>query len=243
MTESNAMICTIERVASRGSTQETLLTLAVPQEHASKVAGFLTRIGDHVGVAFAEVTNTPRGPAASAPPAESQAGGRTIGLAEHLHRAGYFRNIKLWEALDVADVYTQAEHKEWVESQHCYFRHADYGVCAGPAMVSRDAMVVCAHHVTGAALPAAGKGSNPRKPPHWFTLPMCDGHHTWVHNKDCTREDKERLVVAAVDMMAGQAKAAVKLYLGLDSLANATLEQLNRMEREFSLPVTSWAPR
>jgi len=221
-----------------------LLTLAVPAEHGATIAHFLTRVGECVGVAFAEV-DTKAGRAGSAatevPPAtESQvAGVRAIGLAEHLHRIGYFRNIHLWEALEAHGIYTQVEHKAFVERGPCYYdygleREIRVGACSGD---------VCAHHVTGAELPAAGKGKNPRKPPHWFTLPMCFGHHGYVHGKDCTRAEKEAMRVAAVAFMAERAKVMVKAYLGIESLAVLTLERLHEFEDELGLPLLVYEGR
>ncbi len=231
----DAITCSIERLTTRGSTQEVLLTLAIPQEHAAKVAGFLTRIGEQIGVAFATINNsTPSGQAPATSETERKelppSGGNR--LARYLHTSGYFRNPKLWVALDEAKIYTQATHKKWVEQEKCYFAH-DKGAlthlpCAGD---------VCAHHVTSAALPAAGKGENPRKPPHWYTLPACFNHHTYVHNKDCSRAEKEAHVVAAVAMMAGQAKSAMKAAIGIPSLSNLTLDQLHNFEGSIGLPL------
>ena len=51
----DAIIVTVDSVRSRASTQETLLTLAVPQEHAPMIAKFLGMIHQNVAVAFAEV--------------------------------------------------------------------------------------------------------------------------------------------------------------------------------------------
>ena len=53
--QDNAIIVSIDSIRSRASTQETLITLAVPVEHAGKIAKFLSMIGQQVGVAFAEI--------------------------------------------------------------------------------------------------------------------------------------------------------------------------------------------
>lgn len=50
---------TVEGVRTRASTSEALLTLAVPLEQAVLISAFLSRIGDQVGVAFADVDGTP----------------------------------------------------------------------------------------------------------------------------------------------------------------------------------------
>ena len=227
----NAITCSIERLTTRGSTQEVLLTLAIPQEHAAKVAGFLTRIGEQIGVAFATINNsTPPGQAPATSETESKESPPSGGnqLARYLHTSGYFRNPKLWAALDEAKIYTQATHKKWVEQEPCWFLRNGDGKCQGE---------VCAHHVTSAALPAAGKGENPRKPPHWYTLPACFNHHTYVHNKDCSRAEKEAHVVGAVAMMAGQAKNAMKAVISIQSLSVLTLDQLHTFEQSVGLPL------
>jgi len=55
----SAIIAIVESVRTRASTAEALLTLAVPLEQAGLIAVFLSRIGDQVGVAFADIDGTP----------------------------------------------------------------------------------------------------------------------------------------------------------------------------------------
>lgn len=50
---------TVEGIRTRASTNEALLTLAVPLEQAALISAFLSRVGDQVGVAFADVDGTP----------------------------------------------------------------------------------------------------------------------------------------------------------------------------------------
>src|SRR5436853_1270295 len=54
-----ALMMTVEGVRTRASTSEALLTLAVPLEQAAVLSAFLSRIGDQVGVAFADIDGTP----------------------------------------------------------------------------------------------------------------------------------------------------------------------------------------
>lgn len=51
----DAIVVQIDAVRTRKQPPATLITLEVPQESAGAIAGFLTRIGDYVGVAFAEL--------------------------------------------------------------------------------------------------------------------------------------------------------------------------------------------
>jgi hypothetical protein len=49
----------VEGVRTRASTNEALLTLAVPLEQAALISAFLSRIGQQVGVAFADTKGEP----------------------------------------------------------------------------------------------------------------------------------------------------------------------------------------
>lgn len=69
MSQPLAILMTVERVATRASTSEALLTLAVPLEQAATISKFLSMIGQQVGVAFADVSGKP---VASAPLAQPE---------------------------------------------------------------------------------------------------------------------------------------------------------------------------
>lgn len=154
-------------------------------------------------------------------------------LARDLMVRGYFRNPQLWAALERAGIYTAEQHKQWVQSQPC----------VGPRLADKLPGCmgeVCAHHVAKAELPAAGpESSNPRKPPHWYTIPLCVKHHqVWAHGSSAvsaTREDRERMLVKAVELTAGQVKEAVKRAIGIESLAQITRQQLAEFERRIGL--------
>lgn len=156
-------------------------------------------------------------------------------LAGELHRIRYWHNPKLWSAMEARALYTQAEHKCWIETQPCWglqgkAAHGPVGVtCQGD---------VCAHHCNSAALPAAGKAtSNPRKPPHWYTLPLCHAHHAWVHSSTgASRVDKQCLLECAVELTATRIKSVMKLYMGIESMSQITLETLHSFETDLRLP-------
>lgn len=226
---SDAIICTIDSVRTRKQPPETLITIAVPQEYAGKVAGFLTRIGDTIGVAFAELGKaSPEQQLQQSVTVEVPdkfAEGRE--LANKMHRDGYFRNPKLWDALDDSGIYTQSHHKKWIEQQQCvYHRSKDHKLCSGE---------VCAHHTPSAALPAAGKGSNPRKVPHWYTLPLCHEHHNNFAHGTAVREEKQGMVVAAVALVAERVKLAMKAHIGIEHLYEIAGERLADFEKEIGL--------
>lgn len=153
-------------------------------------------------------------------------------LAQRMHVTGYFRNPNLWRALHISGIYTLQQHKAFVESMTCLVRGALNMPCHGD---------VCLHHCTSAAIAAAGdlQPENPRKIPHWYGVPLCMNHHRhWLHQGGATREDKEELLVKAVALMAGQAKAAIKSYIGIESLSEITEEMLRAFEEEIGLEET-----
>lgn len=159
--------------------------------------------------------------AASAVALQSRTPGHPNELARLLHSHGYFRNPKVWQAVEDAGVYTQDDHKHWIESQPCAFAPggARWGPCEGE---------IVAHHCKGAAVPASGRGEHPQKPPHWFCVPLCAiGHHqNWAHaSHGANRADKQALVEKAIELTAERMKWAMKQTLGLESLADLTAEK------------------
>jgi len=152
-------------------------------------------------------------------------------LAQKMHRDGWFRSPHLWKKMEEHGIYSQADHKKWIEAQPCQFsaiRELHQGPCMGD---------ICAHHTPSAALPAAGKGSDkPRKPPHWYTVPACVAHHQWCHSSTgATREDKQKLVELGIALTAGQMKVMVKAHLGIQSLREITQEMLDKFEADIGL--------
>ncbi len=93
---SKAIICSIESVRTRATTQEALLTLAVPIEQGALIAGFMAKIGKQVGVAFADVTQKP------------DYGHEAAGL----RKSGFFRIPQVWKAIGTDDTF-----RAWVQRQ------------------------------------------------------------------------------------------------------------------------------
>jgi hypothetical protein len=151
----DAIIVTVDSVRSRASTQETLLTLAVPQEHAPMIAKFLGMIHQHVAVAFAEVEE-------GAPKKTDEKETKPFGkFAAELYRIGWFFNQKVLEAIG-----TDEEYLVWLRSQPCAASHL--GDCEGD---------VVAAHVRRIAN-GAGTGIKPT----FSAIPLCSKHHALQHS-------------------------------------------------------------
>ena len=99
----DAVIMTVEGVRTRASTNEALVTLSVPLEHASLVSGFMSLIGSQVAAAFTKVEAIE-----AAPPPKSQYGD----AAKALKLSGFCRIPDVWKVLGSDDNYL-----EWVRRQ------------------------------------------------------------------------------------------------------------------------------
>jgi hypothetical protein len=152
-------------------------------------------------------------------------------LAQAMHKDGYFRNPKLWIALEEADIYTCDQHKLFIESQPCCgIKFAQHIECQGD---------VVWHHVKTAANSGVGI-----KPLDWFTVPLCNAHHmTWAHGShkgSATHEDRHDVLLPfSVSLSADQAKEMFKKTLGIASLSEVTLDLLNAFEEEVFGEVTN----
>jgi hypothetical protein len=114
---SDAVIVTVDAVRSRASTQEALLTLAVPQEYAALIATFLPRIGEQVAVAFSIVNQKPLG----------QYGAQ----AALLRKSGFFRIPVIWPK--VGD---DRQFLDWLAQQRCAVRHEQAGPHGGDVVAA-----------------------------------------------------------------------------------------------------------
>lgn len=148
-------------------------------------------------------------------------------LAQKMMIDGYFRNPKLWAAMDSAKIYTQAEHKKYIERMECE-RPTPAGNIKGGQDVNCEGDVVL-HHVRTAA--NAGTGI---KPAHWYGVALCNCHHNIAH-KHLDRAGAQDLLSIAVKTTADQMKEALKHHLGLASLADITIQQLNAFELAIGL--------
>lgn len=163
-------------------------------------------------------------------------------LARKLHVDGYFRNPKLWDAMEAAGVYTQVQHKAWIEGQECLLSLGESTKRKGRAWFVPPTFPcigdTVGHHCNSAAIPAAGKGENPRKPPHWYLVPLCyvAHHQNWVHaSLGAAREDKRMLLEMAVDLTAERMKFHMKRLMNIESLRDVTPALLEEFEQRVGL--------
>lgn len=145
-------------------------------------------------------------------------------LAQAMHKDGYFRNQKLWTAMEAAGIYSQQEHKKYIESLPCCgLKFAIHIRCQGD---------VVAHHVKTSANSGVGI-----KPLDWFTVPVCHAHHmTWAHGShkgSATHSDRhEVLLPHSVALTSDQVKERFKRFLYISSLSDLTKEMLDAFEEE-----------
>ncbi|PTQ86887.1 hypothetical protein [Nitrosomonas ureae] len=146
-------------------------------------------------------------------------------LAQAMHTDGYFRNSKLWTGMEIAEAYSQLDHKSYVEKLPCCgTKFAKHIACNGD---------VVGHHVKTSA------NSGIRiKPPHWYLVPLCHNHHmTWAHGShagSATHEDRHDLLLPhAVALTANQMKVKAKKIMGISSLSEITIELLDAFEEEI----------
>jgi hypothetical protein len=141
-------------------------------------------------------------------------------LAQKMMIDGYFRNPKLWAAMDSAKIYTQATHKQYIERMEC--ERPTPASCNSNDINCEGDIVL--HHVRTAA--NAGTGI---KPAHWYGVPLCNCHHNIAH-KHLDRAGNQDLLSIAVKTTAERMKEALKHHLGLASLADITIQQLTAFE-------------
>jgi hypothetical protein len=150
----------------------------------------------------------------------------TNALAHTIHRDGYLRSLRLWDAIEEAALYTKDAHTLYIRSLPCLFAPGRRTREITTAWNLKCQGEVCGHHTPSASLPAAGEGKNPRKVPAWFQVPLCKSHHdNWAHGSHSTsarKEEKQHLVAIAVRLMAEQAERVLKEFLGIESLNDLT---------------------
>lgn len=140
---------------------------------------------------------------------------RTDTLASRLHKNGYFNNPHLWDAMEASGIYTQDQHKAWIEKQGCML--AGHGApCNGD---------IVGHHIRNAA-----NAGTSIKPKHWYLIPVCDAHHRHDMHKTRTREQRESDLLRAVAYTAARMKQKMKEALNRESLSGITQEELDDFE-------------
>jgi hypothetical protein len=147
--------------------------------------------------------------------------GKSDSLARRMVVNGYFRNPKLWDAMELHGGYTQKEHLGVVQSMEPVDLYP---------RVPRQGDTV-AHHVRTAENSGTGI-----KPKDWYTIPICDSHHQYLH-KNATREERAEHLELAVDITAKQMRRAFKKRFKIDSMSGYTETEL--LEAEAALVFTS----
>lgn len=155
-------------------------------------------------------------------------------LAQSMHRDGYFRNPKLWDAMEEKGLYEQDEHGEYIKSLPCCgIKFARHIACGGD---------VVGHHVKTSA--NSGVGIKPRD---WYEVPLCNTHHmTWAHGShkgSASHEDRHDVLLPyAVELTSDRVKEAMKFDCAIESLSEITKEMLDRFEiRVFGRVINNYA--
>ena len=120
-TRSDAVIMCIDGIRTRATTNEAVLSPAVPLEHADLISNLMGKIGRQVRVAMALV--------------EDQTKGHFGQYARVLKLSGFCNHPKLYEIFG-----GDKQYLEWLKTQKCHFHRKDQGACEGdivPAHVRR----------------------------------------------------------------------------------------------------------
>lgn len=220
-----AVILTVDSVRTRASTNEALVTFAVPLEEAALVSSFMTRIGQQVGAAFAEVDQK------LPPKAPETPKKRPYGMqAQALMLSGFFRAPEVWEALG-----TDEEFRAWVQRQPSawsaeFSEYLDNG----------EGRCVAAH----VSRIEYGRGHSHK--PEYACIPLTDAEHKLQHaqgesafsryREDGTvesgREWFERMRIKYVQEWAWD---TLKAKLGYSSMGDVPPEKIRAWAREFNV--------
>lgn len=168
MEKENAFIGVIDAVRTRASTNEAIVAIAVPLEHASLVAGLMSKVGHQVGVAFADVDSYGE-PMLPEKPLEVPNSAKNFGAeAKALRLSSFFRTPAVWKAIG-----SDSNFLEWLRLQKCAkCGHQDYtGTDTG--------LMRCeAAHVR-----RVKDGSGTSIKPEYSAIPLCHRHHKLQHDK------------------------------------------------------------
>lgn len=144
-------------------------------------------------------------------------------LARKLMIDGYFRNPKLWRLVDEAGIYTQKQHKAFIEQCNCLGSVDTFSKSIG---CNGDIVL---HHCRDASNSGTGI-----KPSDFYGVPLCHSHHSYVHS-GIERYASEGIMAKAVDYTASRIKEAIKAHIGLASLSEITIQELTAFELELGL--------
>ena len=139
-------------------------------------------------------------------------------LAQKMMQTGYFRNPKLWDAIEAEGIWTQRMHHDWIKEQKCAAALTFPHICEGD---------IVPHHCSHAGGQVQGpEGRNPRKIKDWYEVPLCSKvHQTWIHGTGpavADRAQREMLLQKAVSITEHRMKDMFKTLMGLQSLNEVT---------------------
>jgi len=237
-----AIIVTIDAVRTRAGTQEAILSLAVPLEQGELIAAFMGKVGQQVGVAFAEVGGKPKpdepsggakGVTSDSTDSEELTGGK---LAQDLDRRGAWRNPKIWEALCKSQSAKDA-YRKWVAMEHPCMICGSEGDDRHP------------HHWQ-----EEGQGIMGGKVPDYQCVTLCHNHHSGpdgIHASSLESTDRikwqERMyehfkyklgpVQTGIKNMAEFNRMKAKELMGIASMREITPELLAKLEEELGVKI------
>jgi hypothetical protein len=154
-------------------------------------------------------------------------------LASSLHKNGYFYNRKLWAAIEATKLYTQDEHKKWIEGQSCLLNAATYPEQAARLhrLAGNGKFTGCGGDVVGHHVRTADNSGKAIKPDDWYLVPSCDKHHREMFHDGQTAEMNDELLRIATAYTAHKMKIAMKTALGLATLSGIEQHQVEEFER------------
>lgn len=194
-----AIILTVDAVRTRASTNEALVTFAIPLEQASLISTFMGKINKQVGAAFADLDtrgsgggddeDTQASSAEGGTPAEPAPGGETSHrgrleagpYGEHakaLRLSGFFRRPVVWDAVGPDE-----EYQAWCRRQKCI-------VCGEQDWDEEKGEGRCEYAHLTFVTNGAGKGHKPK----YSGVPMLARYHREIqHQHGYTRLYREHL--------------------------------------------------
>jgi hypothetical protein len=167
MSEDRAIVGVIDAVRTRASTNEAIVSIAVPLEHAALVSGLMTKVGHQVGVAFADLNDFDN-PYKLKESHEVPNSGKNFGAAARdLRLSTFFRRPAVWAAVG-----TDSEFLSWIRDQPC-------AKCGRQDYVGDTGEMKCeAAHVRRVA-----NGAGTSIKPYYSAIPLCHLHHRMQHNR------------------------------------------------------------
>ncbi len=194
-----AVIFTVESVRTRASTNEGLVTLAVPLENSAVLSTFLERIGQQVAAAFVPVDSAIALPV----PRETKRPGEYGEYAAKLKTSGFCLSPAVW-----GGVGTDGQYLEWLRRQCC-------AVCFAEPPSE-------AAHVRRIAS-GAGTGIKPA----YAAISLCHAHHAEQHQLgESVLGGKDKADFLRLKCVEEWAWATLKATLGYDSMAQVPPAEL-----------------